>query len=110
MARCDEGYVCAVCQQPVDTLPESLLYLRYLLGEVGVEALGQHRECHLRCCPEVAQYIVHRDFAAMVCEGPFGKENFDAAFRASEEKRFTEAWTTMHEAAEKGFSLLSYLK
>ncbi|QVL30177.1 hypothetical protein KIH39_15080 [Telmatocola sphagniphila] len=109
MARCDEGYICAVCRLPVDTLPESLLYLRYLLGEVGIEVLHQHADCHIRCCPEVGQYILHRDFEPMVCAGPFAKSQFDEKFREDEEKRVTAAWTTLHEAAAKGFSLLSFI-
>jgi hypothetical protein len=109
VARCDEGYLCNVCGLPADTLPESLLYLRYILGEVTVEVLGQAQETHIRCCPAIAQYIVHPAFEPVVCTDVFARQHFPLDFQTSEETRITAAWATLYEAGEKGFSLLSYI-
>ena len=109
MARCDEGYLCSSCKLPVDTLPESLLYLRYILGEVPVEVLHRHPDCHVRCCPEVAQYILHPNFEPIVCEGVFAKANFDVKYRESEEARITAAWGKLYAAEVEGFSLLNFV-
>ena len=37
MARCDQGYLCAVCGAEVEEMTESELYLAYVLGEVGAQ-------------------------------------------------------------------------
>jgi hypothetical protein len=58
MARCEQGYLCEVCGKDVAEITDSDLYLRYILGEVPPEELHLRRERHLRCNPELAQYIV----------------------------------------------------
>ena len=39
MALCEQGYLCEVCGEEVETIDESDLYLRYVLGEVDPETL-----------------------------------------------------------------------
>jgi hypothetical protein len=78
MAKCDEGYLCDVCGQDVAILAESDLYLRYIVGILDPEVLHTTPERHIRCNPELAQYIVADDFPPMFREGPFDKRNLDA--------------------------------
>jgi hypothetical protein len=92
MARCDEGYPCEVCGRQVESLTESDLYLRYVLGEVPVFALQTARERHIRCVPALAQYIEDPAFERVVCEGPFGRSGLDPAFVAGEVARVTRGW------------------
>ena len=62
MAKCDEGYGCDVCGRDVETILDSELYLRYVLGEVPLDVLHLQRERHIRCNSAIAQYIVHESF------------------------------------------------
>ena len=92
MAKCDEGYPCAACGGPVEAVVESDLYLRYVLGEVPLEQLHLRPECHIRCNPAVAQYIVDVGFTPVTCDGPFDKRHLDGDFVAAEEARVTAGW------------------
>ena len=89
MALCDQGYLCDVCGQEVETIDGSDLYLRYVLGEVVPETLHSTPERHLRCNPTLAQFIVADGFEPVVVAGYFGKAALDPAFVAAEEARFT---------------------
>ncbi len=51
MARCERGYLCAVCGHEVEELQDSELYLRYVLGEVEWDMLHKFPERHIRCNP-----------------------------------------------------------
>ncbi len=62
MAKCDTGYFCEKCGEYVDTIQESALYLRYVLGEVPFEELFSASEAHIRCVPELARLIEHPDY------------------------------------------------
>ena len=73
MAKCDEGYRCEVCGRDVEAIPESDLYLRFVLGEVPLETLHRLPERHIACNPALAQYIVDPDFPPVACDGPFAK-------------------------------------
>lgn len=97
MARCEQGYLCAVCGEEVEDLRESDLYLRYLLGEVDPETLHVQPERHLRCNPTLSQFIHAADFAAPVVSGPFGRAELDPEFVAEEEARVTAAYLRLHE-------------
>ena len=92
MAKCDEGYRCEVCGRDVETIVDSDLYLRYVLGEVPLERLHLSPERHVHCNPALAQYIVDPAFAPVGCEGPFAKADLDATFVSNEEQRVTRAW------------------
>jgi len=62
MAKCDTGYLCKVCGIQVDQITQSSLYLRYVIGDVPVEALFSSPECHLLCDPDISQFIVAPEF------------------------------------------------
>lgn len=92
MARCEQGYLCAVCGQEVAAIAESALYLQWLLGEVPPEELPRRPDCHIRCLPALAQYIVDPAFEPVECTGPFAKSALDPEFVQAEEQRVTAAW------------------
>lgn len=108
MAKCDEGYRCDVCGQDVETVLESDLYLRYVLGEVPLEVLHLQSERHIRCNPAVAQYIVSDDFPPVDCDGPFSKEQFDSDFVHSEELRISRGWKRLAAIPTMGISIAEY--
>lgn len=108
MARCDRGYLCAVCGGEVEHLLESDLYLRYVLGEVDAESLHESPERHLRCNPSLSQFIAHESFAAPVADGPFAKAALDPSFVAEEEARVTAGYLRLVELAGRPGSILDY--
>ena len=108
MARCDEGYRCEGCGRDVESIPDSDLYLRYVLGEVRLEELHLRRECHIRCHPELAQFIVDPAFSPATCEGPFTKESLDPEFVAAEEVRVTRGWRRLQAIPTLGLSVAEY--
>ena len=71
MAKCDEGYLCAVCGEDVANVTQSDLYLRYVIGLVDPEMLHSTPERHIRCNPGLAQFITDADFEPVVAEGEF---------------------------------------
>jgi hypothetical protein len=108
MARCEQGYLCEVCGKDVEAITDSDLYLRYVLGEVPPEQLHLLPERHIRCNPELAQYIVDPAFAPVRCEGFFAKEALDAAFVAQEEQRVTRGWRRLQEIPSLGIPITEY--
>ena len=108
MARCELGYLCEVCGREVEAITDSDLYLRYVLGEVPPEQLHVLPERHLRCNPELAQYIVDPAFPPVRCEGFFAKEALDPAFVAAEEQRVTRGWRRWQEIPSLGVPIIEY--
>ena len=108
MARCEQGYLCEVCGLDVAEITESDLYLRFVLGEVPPEELHLRRERHIRCNPEVAQYIVDPAFEPVSCEGSFAKDMLDPAFVAGEAARVTRGWRRLQELPALGLPILEY--
>lgn len=108
MARCEQGYLCAVCGKDVENLEDSDLYLRYLLGEVNPERLHLEPEMHIRCVPERAQYILHEGFSPLQLKGPFSKTNLDAGFVEAEEARVSAAYKRLISLNGLGLSILEY--
>jgi hypothetical protein len=108
MAKCDEGYPCVVCGRDVEAITESALYLRYVLGEVPLEQLHLHPECHLRCDSATAQYVIDADFISVVCGGPFDKRTLDPAFVAAEEARVTRGWRRLQSIPTLGLAIPEY--
>src|SRR5437660_318218 len=108
MAVCEQGYLCEVCGEDVAELTDSDLYLRYVLGEVDPETLHLLRERHIRCNPVMAQFIVAEGFAAVVVEGPFGKEGLDPAFVAAEEARVTRGYLRLRELLDGEVPITEY--
>src|SRR5436853_7235017 len=92
MAKCDEGYRCEVCGGDVESVTDSDLYLRFVLGEVPLELLHRLPERHVRCNPALAQYVVAPEFEPVACAGPFAKGELDPEFVRAEERRVTRGW------------------
>lgn len=108
MARCDEGYLCIVCGEEVEEIRVSDLYLRYVLGEIPLEMLHRLPECHIRCNPVLAQYIIADVFAPVVCTGPFAKEFLDTEYVLREEARVTAGWHRLQALPQLGLHLTEY--
>jgi hypothetical protein len=108
MAKCDEGYRCEVCGRDVETIPESDLYLRYVLGEVPLEMLHLLPERHIACNPGLTQYIVDAAFPPIICAGPFGKQALDPDFVREEEVRVTRGWRRLQAIPTLGLAVPEY--
>jgi hypothetical protein len=101
MSRCEQGYLCAVCGQEVADLADSALYLQLLLNELSPDDLIHRPDCHIRCLPTIAQYIVDPDFTPVTCQGPFAKTGLDPDFVQAEERRITAAWRHLQTMRQK---------
>jgi hypothetical protein len=105
MARCDEGYLCDVCGKEVSGLPQSDLYLRYVIGMVDPERLHLAPERHVCCNPALAQFITDDDFlkrhASSLTSLPDGmaKADLDPAFVAERERLVTAGYQRLKELA-----------
>ena len=108
MAKCDEGYLCDVCGQDVAALIESDLYLRYIVGMLDPEVLHTTPERHIRCNPELAQYIVAEDFEPIFREGPFDKRKLDPTFVRQQEELLTRGWRRLHELVTLEIPIIAY--
>ena len=108
MAKCDEGYRCEVCGRDVEAIPESDLYLRYILGEVPLEMLHRLPERHITCNPALAQYIVAADFPPVTCAGPFSKAALDPEYVRGEEARVTRGWRRLRAIPTLGLTVPEY--
>lgn len=108
MAKCDEGYRCEVCGRDVESVRDSDLYLRFVIGEVPLELLHRLRERHICCNPALAQYIVHPDFAPIACGGPFAKAELDPGFVRAEEARVTRGYRRLLAIPTLGLSVPEY--
>jgi hypothetical protein len=108
--KCDEGYRCEICGKDVESLLESELYLHFVLGDVPLEKLHLLPERHIRCNPELAQYIVDSAFESISVEGPFDKRTLDAEYVREEEIRITAAWHRLKSLPTMGRTILEYPK
>jgi len=97
MAKCDEGYLCAVCGEDVANVTHSDLYLRYVIGLVDPEMLHSTPERHIRCNPGLAQFIVDSDFEPVVAEGEFSKATLDPEYVARRELLVTRGYRRLSE-------------
>jgi hypothetical protein len=102
MAKCDEGYLCAVCSGDVENITDSDLYLRYVIGLLDPELLHAQPEKHIRCNPTLAQFIVSDDFEAVVVKDDFGKQNLDQDYVAERETLVTRGWHRLKELKALG--------
>jgi hypothetical protein len=109
MAKCDEGYVCSVCGTDVESIVESDLYLRYVIGEVDPETLHTQAERHIHCNPTLAQFIVDDDFEPIVVDGEFGKRHLDVEFVQQRERLVTRGWRRLRELAGSDTPVTEYL-
>ena len=108
MAKCDEGYICAVCGQDVANLDESDLYLRYIVGLLDPEVLHTTEERHIRCNPPLAQYIVADDFPPVQVTGPFDKRSLDPDYVEGQEELITRGWQRLKEVIQLGIPIIEY--
>lgn len=108
MARCEEGYLCQVCGEDVEALTDSDLYLSYVIGETDPELLHMAPERHLRCNPELAQFIVDPEFDPIWAEGDWDKRKLDPTFVRQRETLVTRGYRRLREMAGKDLPLLEY--
>lgn len=108
MARCEQGYLCDVCEEEVESIAESDLYLAYVIGEITARKLPDAPERHIRCNPVQAQFIVDDDFEPVAVTGPFDKRELDPADRAAREDRITRGWRRLRELPGSGVPLAEY--
>ena len=100
MAACDQGYLCDVCDEEVETIRDSDLYLRFVTGQVDARELLSAQERHLRCNPVVAQFIHDPDFPPVAVDGPFAMHELDADYVAEQRELVTRGWKRLMELAE----------
>lgn len=109
MAKCEEGYLCDVCGGDVESITDSDLYLRFVIGQIDPETLHTTRERHLRCNPTLAQFIVDEAFPPVVVAGPFDKRLLDADYVRRQEVLVTRGWRRLGEVAcQAGLTILEY--
>ena len=108
MAKCDEGYLCEVCKQEVEDVTESHLYLAFVIGELDPELLHVSPECHIRCNPIVAQFIVDAEFESVNVEGDFDKRTLDSDYVRRREQLVTRGWRRLREIAGKDLPIIEY--
>lgn len=108
MAKCEEGYLCDVCGGDVESLTDSDLYLRYVIGLVDPETLHTQRERHIRCHPELAQFIVDERFDPVAASGPFDKRLLDPAYVREREQLVTRGWRRLLEVEGSELSIIDY--
>jgi hypothetical protein len=102
MAMCEQGYLCEICGQDVETLSESDLYLRYVIGEIEAEVLHTTAERHLRCNPVLAQFIDHPGFEPVVVDGIFDRRLLDPVFAAQRADWVTRGFARLLELERAG--------
>ncbi|NOY41749.1 MAG: hypothetical protein GXP26_07935 [Planctomycetes bacterium] len=108
MSKCDEGYLCEVCQKDVANLTESDLYLRYVIGMLDPEVLHTTPERHIRCNPSLAQYIVADGFEPVAVEGPFDKRTLAPSYVTEQEQLLTLGWQRLQELATTTLPIIEY--
>ncbi len=109
MAKCEEGYLCSVCGRDVESLVDSDLYLRFVIGEVDPETLHTESERHIRCNPTLAQFIVAEHFSPIEVTGDFDKRRLDPRFVAEREALLTRGWQRLQELADSDVPVNEYL-
>jgi hypothetical protein len=111
MAKCDEGYLCEVCGGDVAALSDSALYLQYVIGWIDPETLHTRRECHLRCMPNLAQFIDDARFSPpIVVEGPFDRRQMDPSFANERSELVTRGYQRLCEleSFREGMTVIEY--
>lgn len=110
MAKCDTGYFCRICGTYVEDITESEIYLRFVLREMQLEELYNAPEAHIRCVPELAQYIVDPEFAeAVTVDDPVtDKRQRSPQETAAREQRVTAAWRRLQMLIGSGLDIPEY--
>ncbi len=102
MAKCDEGYLCSVCGGDVEKVTDSELYLRFVIGLIDPELLHATPEKHIRCNPDLAQFIVADDFEPVVVDDEFGKQHLDPDYVCQRGRLVTRGWQRLKEIPSLG--------
>lgn len=100
MARCEQGYLCEVCGDEVETIAFSDLYLRFVIGELRPGQLLSARERHLRCNPVLAQFIDHPEFEPVVIEGDFDRRLLEPEDVKRRTDLVTRGWLRLQELSQ----------
>ena len=108
MAKCEEGYLCDVCGGDVESLADSDLYLRYVVGMLDPETLHTTRERHIRCNPTMAQFIVDDEFEPVELTGPFDKRQLDPTYVKAQETLVTRGWRRLREVLSTEDAVINY--
>ncbi len=108
MAKCDQGYLCEVCGEPVKNIIESSLYLRYVLGEVEIHQLFSAPERHLKCDPDLARFIVHEKFESPDITQQEDEIDIDKKEQMEKQKRVTAGWIRLREVVQLGIPITEY--
>ncbi len=108
MAKCDEGYRCEVCGENVETIAESDLYLRFVIGLVDPETLHTQPERHIRCNPTLAQFIVEERFPPVFADGDFSKQTLDPDFVQQRERLVTRGWMRLQSLRQSELPVHQY--
>jgi hypothetical protein len=110
MAKCDEGYLCEVCGEPVEKLSDSALYLQFVIGWIDSGLLQSRRECHLRCLPTLAQFVEHPDFESVQIEGDFDLRLLDPVLAKQRQDLVSAGYQRLRilERKRKGLSIEDY--
>ena len=108
MARCEQGYICEVCDEEVHDITESDLYLRFVIGEIDARGLPATPERHIRCNPAQSQFIVDDAFEPVTVDGPFDKRQLDAEYVRTQEDLMTRGWRRLQEVRELGIPVSEY--
>ena len=108
MAKCEEGYLCAVCGGDVESIAESDLYLRFVIGLIDPEVLHISTEKHIRCNPTLAQFIVDPAFEPISVDGAFDKRTLDRDFVITREELVTRGWRRLNELQDLQIPILEY--
>ena len=108
MAKCDEGYICEVCNEEVSGIINSDLYLRFVIGKIDPEVLHTTPERHIRCNPGLAQFIVHPLFESVTVEGDFAKVNLDPEFVREQEELVTRGYQRLLDLRKNDLPIVEY--
>ena len=112
MAKCDEGYLCEICGEEVESIVDSDLYLRFVIGLLDPETLHTSAERHLRCNPQLAQFIRADGFELVEVEGAFGRDELDPDFVSERDALVTRGYARLQEIAairaREELSILEY--
>ena len=109
MAKCDEGYICQVCGEDVESVVQSDLYLRYVLGLVDPEILHTSPERHIRCNPLLAQFIEDDRFEPVVVEGEMGLDQLDGDYVRQRRETVSRAYRRLWQLkGQEGLSILDF--
>ena len=108
MAKCDQGYLCEVCGAEVESITDSDLYLRFVIGMLDPETLHTAPERHIRCNPALGQFIVDPEFEPFIVEGDFDKRHLDPVFVAQRERLVTRGWRRLREVVRLHLPITEY--